>query len=204
MVCFKSDQEIKRMETINAIREKEDISISIEQANYYTLISIIPVILPLIMVFTAIWEGEAIFVAYDFLAHNLTWFLLAIILGVLVHEYLHKIGWAIFGKKPFSSIKFGFQWKTLTPYAHCSEPLEVNGYRWGALLPGLVLGIFPTVLSTIYGNGVLFIFGLIFIFAAGGDFLILWLIRKVKPGTYVEDHPTRAGCYIIKNEEKSS
>ena len=29
--------------------------------------------------------------------------------------------------------------------------------------------------------------------------LILWLIRHLKRGTLVEDHPTRAGCYAIES-----
>jgi len=31
--------------------------------------------------------------------------------------------------------------------------------------------------------------------AARGDWLILWILRNVKMGTLVEDHPTGAGYY---------
>ena len=51
------------------------------------------------------------------------------------------------------------------------------------------------------GNPFIFIFGLAFILAAGGDILILWLLRKVKAGSLVEDHPKRAGCYVIDKKE---
>jgi hypothetical protein len=192
------------MESNSYSSTKEDLSISLQQANYYTLIGIVPIMLPLIIVFTVIWGGDAILITYEYLAHNITWFLLAIILGVPVHEYIHKIGWAVFAKKPLASIEFGFLWKTLTPYAHCTEPMEVNGYRLGAILPGLLLGVLPTFFAMFNGNGILFFFGLVFIFAAGGDFLILWLIRKVKAGTEVEDHPTQAGCYIFNKESGQS
>lgn len=40
-------------------------------------------------------------------------------------------------------------------------------------------------------------FGLFFILAAGGDILILWLLRNVKSSSFVQDHPTRVGCYIL-------
>jgi hypothetical protein len=125
-------------------------------------------------------------------------FLLLVIAGIFVHEYLHKISWAIFGKKPLSTITFGFQLKTLTPYTHCKESMDVVGYRWGALMPGLLLGILPTLIAVFNGDGSILIYGLLFIFTAGGDFLILWLIRNVKNGTQVEDHPSRAGCYVLE------
>jgi len=41
-------------------------------------------------------------------------------------------------------------------------------------------------------------FGFLYTVAASGDFLILWLIRNIKPNTHVEDHPTNAGCYVIE------
>ncbi|MGB8982049.1 MAG: DUF3267 domain-containing protein, partial [Anaerolineales bacterium] len=62
----------------------------------------------------------------------------------------------------------------------------------------LILGILPYLVSLFTGNGCLFWFGLLNTAAAGGDFLILWLIRKVKSGRLVEDHPTHAGCYVLE------
>jgi hypothetical protein len=46
-------------------------------------------------------------------------------------------------------------------------------------------------------SGDLFWFSLIHTAAAGGDWLILWLIRGVKAGSLVEDHPSNAGCYVL-------
>jgi hypothetical protein len=102
------------------------------------------------------------------------------------------------GKKSFSTIKLGVQWKTLTPYAHLKEPIEVNVYRIGGFMPGFVLGILPFILSLILGNGNLLWFSVIQTAAASGDWLILWLLRTTQGGTLVEDHPTRAGCYVYE------
>jgi hypothetical protein len=88
--------------------------------------------------------------------------------------------------------------QSLTPYAHLKEPIEVNAYRWGAFMPGLVLGLLPALVGILTGNGFLIAFGLLFVSAAGGDLLILWLIRKVPAGRMVEDHPTNAGCYVLE------
>ena len=125
--------------------------------------------------------------------------IVVVLLGVVVHELIHGITWVIFGRKPFSAIKFGVQWKTLTPYAHLKEPVEVNAYRMGAFMPGFILGILPYFLSIVLGDGNLFWFSLVHTSAAGGDWLILWLIQSVKAGRLVEDHPTNAGCYVIES-----
>jgi hypothetical protein len=107
--------------------------------------------------------------------------------------------WALFAKKPLSVFKLGFQWKSITPYAHCKEPMDIQPYRVGSFAPGLLLGILPWMASLFTGDILLFLFGLLYTIAAGGDFLILWIIRNVKPGTLVEDHPTNAGCYVFEN-----
>jgi hypothetical protein len=122
----------------------------------------------------------------------------AVVLGIALHELIHGIGWVIFGGKPWAAIKFGFQWKTLTPYAHLTEPVEVNAYRIGAFMPGLILGILPYVSSLALGDGNLFWFSLVHTSASGGDWLILWLLRDVKSGALVEDHPANAGCYVLE------
>jgi hypothetical protein len=77
--------------------------------------------------------------------------------------------------------------------------VEVNAYRLGAFLPGLILGIFAYVWSLLSGNGDLFWFSLVHTSAAGGDWLILWMMRHVQPGMQVEDHPTNAGCYVLES-----
>lgn len=121
-----------------------------------------------------------------------------LLLGILVHELIHMFAWAIFAKKPLSVFKLGFQWKSLTPYAHCKELMDIHPYRIGSFAPGLLLGILPWLISLFTGDILFFLFGLFYTTAAGGDFLILWIIRNVKPNTLVEDHPTNAGCYVYE------
>lgn len=54
-------------------------------------------------------------------------------------------------------------------------------YRLGAAIPGVVLGLLPSLVGIVTGNAPIMLFGLFFTFAAGGDALVLWLIRKVDP-----------------------
>ncbi|MGZ9235175.1 MAG: DUF3267 domain-containing protein [Anaerolineales bacterium] len=176
------------------MENKRDLSISMARANIIVLFTSIPVALLQFLLFTMIHGIEKLGTIWDF-----TLLIVVVLVGILVHELIHGISWMIFGRKPFSGIKFGFQWKTLTPYAHLKEPVEVNAYRIGGFMPSFILGILPYVLSLLFGDGNLFWFSLIHTAAAGGDWLILWLIRNVKSGMLVEDHPTHAGCYVLES-----
>lgn len=174
------------------MENKRDLSISMARANIVVMFVSIPVAVLQFALFAIVHGLKKMETTWSFVL------LLAVIfLGVVVHELIHGLAWVIFGRKSFSAIKFGFQWKTLTPYAHLKEPVEVNSYRMGAFMPGFILGILTYIFSLMLGNGNLFWFGLIHTVAAGGDWLILWLIRNIRAGSQVEDHPTNAGCYVI-------
>jgi hypothetical protein len=173
---------------------KRDLSISMARANVVVMFISIPVVILQFIVFVALHGADKLRPIW-----SAALLILLVLLGVVIHELIHGISWVIFGRKPFSAITFGFQWKTITPYAHLKEPVDVSAYRIGAFLPGFVLGILPYILSLVLGNGDLFWFSLVHTSAAGGDWLILWLIRHVKAGLQVEDHPTNAGCYVIES-----
>lgn len=174
--------------------KKHDISISMAKANLYAIFFALPAAVIQVTGFTFV---------HGIRAFEPQWNLLLLIVlslaGIAVHELIHGLSWAMFGQKPFSAIQFGFMWKTFTPYAHVKEPLEVNAYRLGAFMPGLVLGIIPFLLAMLTGSGDLMWFSLLHTTAASGDWLILWIIRFVEPGALVEDHPTKAGCYVLEN-----
>lgn len=176
-----------------SIENKRDLSVSMARANAIVLFIGIPTAILQFALFNVLHNNEKM---------ELTWnyalFLVIVLAGIIIHEIIHGITWMIFGKKSSDMIKFGFQWKTLTPYAHVKEPIEVNAYRIGAFMPGLIVGIIPFILSLIMGDGNLFWFSVIHTTAAGGDWLILWTLRNVKRGALVEDHPSQAGCYVIE------
>ena len=174
------------------MENKRDLSISMARANVIVLVVSIPIVILQFALFIVLHSTEKLEPTW-----NAAILIIAVLLGIVIHELIHGISWVIFGRKPFSSIKFGVQWQTLTPYAHLTEPVEVNAYRIGAFMPGFVLGILTYLLSLLFGDGNLFWFSLVHTSAAGGDWLILWLLRQVKAGTQVEDHPTNAGCYVI-------
>lgn len=176
------------------IEKKRDLSVPMERANIIVLFMSIPVVILQLAIFLLLYGTEGLKPRGSSVL-----LVAAVLLGIVVHEWIHGLSWVVFGSKPCSAIRFGFQWKSLTPYAHLTEPVEVHAYRLGAFMPGLILGILTFVLSLLLGNGDLFWFSLIHASAAGGDWLILWLIRNVKAGVQVEDHPTHAGCYVLES-----
>jgi hypothetical protein len=172
---------------------KSDISIPMSEAASRSLMIVIPIATLQIVPFFLIHGVTAILNKSNIITYG---FLL--LFGILAHELIHMFAWALSTKKCLQAFKLGFQWKFLTPYAHCKEPMDIQPYRIGSFAPGLLLGILPWLISLFTGNILLFFYGLLYTTAAGGDFLILWIIRNVKPNTLVEDHPTNAGCYIIE------
>ena len=125
---------------------------------------------------------------------------LVFIVGIIVHELLHAVGYIFVGKAPRSSIKYGVQWKALTPYAHCAAPLPVNAYRVAVMLPGLVLGLIPALISLSIGSFWWLVWSGIMLIGAGGDMAVLWAIRAVASEAWVRDHPSKVGCLVLKGE----
>ena len=65
-------------------------------------------------------------------------------------------------------------------------------------MPGIILGIIPSIIAIVTGSLGLFIFGLFFTLAAGGDFMIVNLLRDEPKNNLVQDHPSKIGCYIFR------
>jgi hypothetical protein len=172
-----------------------DRSVSLLRANFLMVYFAFPSVILLGGVFVFFWGGTPLL---SVLTGGYMISLIVLLLGILTHEAIHGLTWKFATGKPFGVITFGFDWKTITPYAHCREPMAVNHYRLGAVMPLILLGIVPSLFAIAGGQGGLMAFGLFFTFAAGGDMLILWLLRDVAPPALVEDHPSQAGCYVLE------
>lgn len=176
-----------------------DRSVSLASANAVALVGAVPVLAALAVPFGAIWGWTAVADGAVWWSDRPLLLVGALVGGVLVHEALHALAWHASARLPPGSVRLGFNWKALTPYAHCSAPMPARAYRIGAAAPGVALGLLPVLAAWVTGSGAALAFGLLFTLAAGGDALILWLLRGVAPETPVEDHPTRAGCLVGEN-----
>jgi Putative zincin peptidase len=119
------------------------------------------------------------------------------VVGLMVHEPLHGVGYLWAGASR-DSVRFGVQWSKLMAYAHCLAPLRASKYRVCGALPGLVLGIIPTLGGLMVGSGGLLLFGVSMLFCSGGDAAVLWAIRGVPGEAWVKDHPSLSGCIVLR------
>lgn len=126
-------------------------------------------------------------------------FVLILLFGVILHEGIHALTWLIVLRRGFKIIKFGFNFHSLSPYTHCKIPMKVWQYRLSGLMPGLIMGIFPVILSFVIQSPILNFVGFLFLWAAGGDFISLFLLRKLKKNSIIKDHPDEMG-FIIEDE----
>lgn len=180
-------------------------TISIEKANRWGLILMIPIF----FIFTALniflWRNSMLeYFREDFTMMKIIkdsfLFFVAFFIGIVLHELIHGISFALFAKRGFRSIRFGVLWKYLTPYCHCTEPLKIRHYIFGALTPSIILGLVPAIIGLIIGKYLVTFFGIIFIVAAIGDFMVVHLLWNEKPTDYAQDHSSEAGCFVFRKK----
>lgn len=183
------------------VREKRTIDLA--RANGAALLAMLPITVAYVLPFYLLrghrytWDGVKAAMESGTAADSV-WVLAMLLGGIVVHELVHGITWALYAKSGFRSIRFGVLWKMLTPYCHCKEPLTVRQYIIGALMPAIILGFAPAMLAMALGSAKLLVFALFFTVAAMGDFMIIHLIRNEPVGTMVLDHPSEAGCYVFR------
>ena len=174
----------------------DDLSVSPQQATRTVLLGSIPAAIAMVALYSLLTHPSS---SAPSRTPPLDWlfFLLATVIGVFIHEGIHTLGWACFGAIPFGRIRFGFVRQTLSPYAHALDPMPAGVYRVGVFLPALVLGAIPYVIGILVTSAPIALFGAIFTLAAGGDFLVLWLIRRLDRRAMVLAPPSRVGCIVI-------
>lgn len=125
---------------------------------------------------------------------NMLILILAILLAIVVHELIHGITWMAVTNSSFKHLSFGLLQGGV--YCHIDVPMKKRAYVVGALMPLMLLGVVPFIISLFSGSVALMFFGATMIGAAMGDVLIVWVIRKESPDTMVYDHPTEPGCVL--------
>ena len=172
-------------------------TLSLDRLNVVALFFIIPVLLVFGLPFYLLW-GENVLTALRF--RSLLFLVLFIISGVVIHELLHGVVWALFSKRGFRSVHFGIKWEFLTPYCHCTEPLRVWQYILGAIAPVLFMGLLPAVWALVKGNTLVMFFGIFYIWTAAGDLLAIWILRRFDRNQLIYDHPEELG-FILSGEQ---
>jgi hypothetical protein len=176
---------------------KKEITMDAIEANVKTIRLIVPIILLFGFPYYLLWPNQFTLNLIGEAASK-TWLILVfIILGAVLHEIIHGLFWSFFLKNGFKSIKFGVVWKLLTPYCHSKKPMKMKHYRLGAIMPCVILGLIPATISIFVGHLGMLAFGMFFTIAAGGDLLMIWMLRNENKNELVQDHPDKIGCLIL-------
>mgnify|MGYP006278744029 CR=1 FL=1 len=130
-------------------------------------------------------------------------FIAAFVIGTVLHEALHGVG-HVWGEASWADVRFGMHWEALTPYARCTIPARARSYRLAVALPGLVLGALPLAAGWWTGHWLTTFYGFLMLVAAAGDLLVLWILRGVPSGAWVQDHPLQVGCIVVADAESAA
>ena len=177
------------------------VTINLLKANIFSLILMGVSTVVLLSLFFMIWkEHKSMDEIFNFSVNGLV-IIILVVIGIVIHELIHGLTWAYYAKSGWKSIKIGMMWKTLTPYCHCNEPLPIQKYKVGVIMPCIILGIIPAIIALAIGNLLLLIWGIFFITVAAGDIWMVWLLGKEKSDNMIIDHPTEAGFYVIEEQD---
>ena len=177
---------------------KEEFKLNLKMAGLFGVIILVFSVLIFGLPFFIFWRENI-----QFFQENIEWyrrlisigiFVLIVLLGIILHELIHGIFGAIFNKNGFKPIKFGI----LPGAAYCinTEMLKKNKYIVGLIMPGIILGIIPSIISLFVGNFALLAFGIWFTVGACGDLLLLKELLKEKHDSLIEDNVSKSGIKI--------
>lgn len=127
-------------------------------------------------------------------------FFIVTIISIVAHELIHGYFFAKYNHSGWKTVKFGFNKELLSPYATCQEPVKVKHFRIIAIMPTIILGIIPLLISLLLNHNLLLFFYASFMIISGiGDMLVLWFIRKLDANHFIIDHPDALGYFTIHN-----
>lgn len=124
------------------------------------------------------------------------------LLGLPVHEILHALGAIIFAGKKKSEISFGMHLKQMMLYCHINTPMKNSAYRGLLLLPVIVTGIIPLIISTFLGNIFLTLVFSLLVSGGAGDFIMFKSLLKHDKNSLILDHAEAPAYYLIYPENE--
>jgi len=124
-------------------------------------------------------------------------FILVVILGIVLHEAIHALFFSFFLPSKFRGVEFGFNKDHGIPFVHIKEPISVLGFRIGAIMPLIILGILPAALGLYSGYLSLTAFGVLFTISASGDLLLITRTRSLPSTQKIKDLPDKIGFELV-------
>lgn len=94
-------------------------------------------------------------------------------------------------------VKFGVVWsRGAAAYAKCMAAVDAGLYRRATLLPGLVMGWIPLAAGLALGAFWLFSAAALLSAETISDMMVLWSLRRLPKGSWVQDSPFAPGCDV--------
>lgn len=181
---------------------QKEFSLTNHEIRKNTILYILPFTVLLSAPYLAFWDIFLLEKLEFILISNFYLSLLVFISGILLHEFIHGLSCAISGKKGFKHVKFGISKKNLTPYCHYNKAIKLKYYLWALIMPTLILGWLPLILSWFTGNFALFLYGLTFTLLAAADLLMFGKLIKLDKNILVKDFPDKPGCKLVDESSK--
>ena len=128
-------------------------TISMGRANLISLALLFPVFLLPTVLFIWRWGSRRLMVGLETLYQRPLILILGFALLIALHELIHGLTWKWLSGSKREDVKYGFKWKTLTPYAHLKKPIDICPYRWGAAKPGILTGLLPALIGLVMSYG---------------------------------------------------
>ena len=181
------EKRLQRFEVLCAAMEEKgwrqcDLTVGIVRANVLTMVMAVPICALAVLLFRRLNPASP----WSLSRKQLILWLVGMLVLTAVHEGIHGLTWSFFTPNGLRDIEFGFMKQYLTP---------------GALMPLILLGILPWIVSLLRGSTLLLYLSLVMILAAGGDMLIVFELLRHRPGAseqLVCDHPTQAGSVLFE------
>ncbi len=184
--------------------EFKDLTINSLKANIMGIVFALP---PIILLLVLYFKVNPDFNIFSTGQSPFTFVLaLYLVLGIVAHELIHGAFFAIFAKRKWKSISFGFIVKYFTPYCTCNEPIAKIGYAVAILMPTIILGFIPAIISILIESWYLALFGCLMIIGGGVDmYFAVKILKYNTSGVEAQflDHPYKVGAVIFEKATRN-
>lgn len=124
------------------------------------------------------------------------------LVGLVCHEGLHALGAMLFAKKTPADISFGANLKQGMLYCHVKTPMKNASYQALLLLPVIVTGIIPLIISVVFGNIFLVVAFSLLTSGGAGDIIMFSSLLKHDKKQLILDHAQAPAYYLVYPENE--
>ena len=117
---------------------------------------------------------------------------------MIVHELIHGIFYAYYAKNKWKSVKFGLVLKKGIAYCICTEVIKIRPFFITTIMPTVIMGIVPLIISLINGSLHFFFFGIINMLGGCGDIYIILRFLKESKDSYILDKSNEMCMHIYR------